>query len=485
MARYLPDDTQTLFVSGSLESLLPQCSVARSLWRGVSSLDFAGFDSKYVNDQEGRPAIEPRRLAAVWMLALLRGVTSSVAVARLCASDIEFRWLSGDCGVEKSTLCAFRSRHHEQLSDLSTQILAGLARSGLLPAKDLSVDGTVIRAAASCGRITNREKLQRRLEHLVDEIRECLRSDDDNDDNSDSGRAALEKQERRLERALAEMEELGLRKDKKVAWTDPEASVKRLKDGSYAPAHNVQAVSDLSSGAIIHVEVVARNNDQGLLLPELRAAEKRLALVRENLDDKELLSSKVESLTADGGYRDTLQLDSLEECLNTFLPKDEHSRRRPPGVSAEYLAEQFVYDAERDELICPEAERLRRRKLNSQGSAMTYQAKKSVCDNCAAKSQCCPTSKGGRNVNVSLYGDVLEQVDRRHDSRLGRWYSRARRVTMEGVFARLTELLHWRRCRCWGKAGATAEALWRMITHNLLLLISHWKPLVHQRAPAG
>ena len=159
--------------------------------------------------------------------------------------------------------------------------------------------------------------------------------------------------------------------------------------------------------------------------------------------------------------------------------------RRPPGVSDEYLSERFVYDAERDEMICPEGERLRRRKLNAGRTAMTYQGKKSVCDCCVAKSQCCPQSKLGRSVNRALYAELLEQVAERVASPSGQWYNRARKVTMEGAFARLTELLNWRRCRCWGTAGATAEGLWRTISHNLLLLIGHWKPLVHQGAPAG
>jgi hypothetical protein len=418
-------------------------------------------------------------------MALVRGMTSSVEVARLCDQDIEFRWLSGDCGVEKSSLSAFRKNHIEELSDLSTQILAGLARGGLLPAADLSVDGTVIRAAASCHRTTSRAKLERCLEHLSDEIRERFGESDDDDDGSGSCRAVLEKREARLQRALAEMKVLGLSKDKRVSLTDPEISVKRLKDGGYAPAHNVQAVTDLGSSAIIHMEVVDRNNDKRLLESNLKAAEDRLDLVREMLGEDELLSREVKSLTADAGYHDTLELDSLEEVLNTYVPNDGGKNRRPPGVSDEYLSERFVYDSERDEMICPRGERLSRRKLNSGKTAMVYSGKRSVCVSCEARSRCCPNSKSGRNVNRPLYGEVLEQIAHRIDSPLGRWHGCARRVTTEGVFARLTELLHWRRCRCWGKAGGVAEAMWRMVAHNLLLLIGYWKPLIHEGAPAG
>ena len=50
-----------------------------------------------------------------------------MAVARLCRTDIEFRWLIGDAGVQKSTLSDFRTRHFEEL--------CGLSLSGLTPSE--------------------------------------------------------------------------------------------------------------------------------------------------------------------------------------------------------------------------------------------------------------------------------------------------------------------------------------------------------------
>ena len=69
MPNYLPDHSaDTLFVDGSLESLLPENSVARVIWAVLSELDFSGFDRTYRNEEEGRPAIDPRRLAGVWIV---------------------------------------------------------------------------------------------------------------------------------------------------------------------------------------------------------------------------------------------------------------------------------------------------------------------------------------------------------------------------------------------------------------------------------
>ena len=68
MARYKPDCNQMLFISGTLEELLPSHSVARSIWQSVTLLDFRRFDEQYGNDEEGRPALDPRRCGfwALW-----------------------------------------------------------------------------------------------------------------------------------------------------------------------------------------------------------------------------------------------------------------------------------------------------------------------------------------------------------------------------------------------------------------------------------
>ena len=81
--------------------------------------------------------MNPRGLTAVWTLALLRGVTSSVRLAALCGRDIEFRWLLGDAPVKKSTLCDFRKNHGEAPISLSTQVLGALGRNGLLPGANM------------------------------------------------------------------------------------------------------------------------------------------------------------------------------------------------------------------------------------------------------------------------------------------------------------------------------------------------------------
>jgi len=481
LARYVADQSMaTLFVSGSLDSLLPSNSLARLLLASLENLDFTAFECKYRNDDRGRPALEPRRLASVWLLALIRGVTSSVALSALCKRDIEFRWLLGGVEVRKSTLCDFRRDHLEALGELSTQILAALARSGQLAARELVLDGTIVRAASSCSAVRERGTLRKRVARLRDVIDEALESAEVPDSEGDQLKLSME----RLNGCLAEMDEMGLMDDgDRITSTEPEASLKKLKRGGFGPAHNVQAVSDAEGGAIINVEVIAQGNDQGQLAPQVEAAQ---AVLEQVSMVAEAPLGPVQGVAADGAYHNPRQLKNLaEQGIEAAVP-DGQGARRPEGVSDAYLSDKFNYDESTDTFICPEGHALTSWGLNENKTSQKYRARAKDCATCPAKTQCCPTSKKvGRSVNRRLEEETIQTVAEHCKSEKGVWRRRARSVTSEGVFARMIEALHWRRCRTWGRKGAMAEARWRQIAHNLLLLTGHWRPITMKEMIPG
>lgn len=481
MARYIPDESsQVLFVTGSLDSLLPDHSVVRVIWDGVRDLDFGDFDAVYHNDTEGRPAVDPRRLTAIWILATVRGISSSVEVARLCRTDIEFRWLSGDYGVQKSTLSFFRTGRLDHLCAISTQVLAALSRSGLLPGEGVAVDGSVVRAAASCRSSMTSKKLRRRIADLEKAIRDCL---SDSDDDDDPRAKMLVKRKARFEEALTEMSRLDPKATQRMTITEPEASSKRMKNGSFAPAHNIQVVSDLSSGAIISIKVVDQKSDQGQLLCQVRAAQEELRRVGELTGDN---GSEIRSVVADAAYHDTHQLLTLEsEGIDAFVPDSQSANRRPPGVSDDFLSAAFDYHADIDTMQCPRGHMLRRRKINQGKTAVSYEAPAELCRGCTSKEECCPGARGGRSVNRPLYAEALGVIADRVKSDIGEYYRHARSVVAEGVFGRMFELLHWRRCFTWGGSGAQSEGVWHQITLNLMLLTGTWQPLVPKHMPSG
>ena len=474
MARYKQDHRETLqFITGSLDLMLPQDSVARAIWAGLERLDFSEHDRHYSNDVKGRSAINPRSLTGVWILAMLRGVDSSVRLAYLCGQDIEFRWMLGDAVVEKSTLCDFRKNHMEAVLALSTQVLSALGRNGLLPGENMGVDGTVVRAASSRHSVRRRKDLERTSNRLEEVLREKLSRTDG--DTAPEEIKALEKRRKRLARALDEMDARGLTQpDDRLTITEPDAPLMRQKDGSFAPGVNAQVVTDLDTGVIIHVQTVDTGGDGGQLEPQIMAACGVLTDLGQAPKEP-----GCRSIAADGAYHDARQMNALENHgMRCNITDIRNTGRTAPGVSPQYAAGHFSYDEQTDTMTCPMGQPLRPRKINSDGTSMSYQAKAASCQTCPAKPECCPKSKEGRYVNRSLYIDLLKTVADRLKTEEGRRMRRARSVTCEGVFARISGLLHWKRCRMWGKKGAQAELLWRQLIHNLMLLEKVWEPLV-------
>jgi len=472
VARYKEDHRETLqFFTGSLDLLLPADSVARCIRAGLAALDFEAYDAQYKNDLTGRPGLNPRCLTAVWMLGLLRGVTSSVRLAELCAQDIEFRWLVGDVSVEKSTLCDFRKNYREALLSLSTQVLGALGQNGLLPGENMGVDGTIVRAASSRHSVKKRKRLQAHTKHLEEALRAKL-SQVDCDAGTEEVKA-LERRRQRLTKALTEMAARGLTEaSDRLTVTEPDAGLKRQKDGSFAPGYNAQVVTDLESGVVLSAQVVDAGGDGGQLQPQLERAQEVLEELGRDPDG-------VQSVTADGAYHDTLQLDAMEKRgIQCFVPEDRTANRQAPGVSPEYHADKFTYDEQTDTMHCPQGHCMKWRKLNEGKTAAIYQAPRAACQSCPAKPRCCPTSQNGRYVNRSLYTQTLNTVAQRLQTDEGRRKKRARWVVCEGAFARLNGLLHWKRNRMWNRAGAEAELLWRQFAHNLMLLTGVWKPIV-------
>lgn len=473
MAHYVEDIRHSeIFVAGSLETLLPQDSVARSIQAALDRLDFSSFDAQHQNDTSGRAALNPRALVAVWLLALLHGQTVAATLATLCGRDVEYRWLLGGAAVEKSTLSAFRKENGDQIAALSTQVLMALGQCGLLPGANLGVDGTILRAASSRHSVKTRKGLKKQAERLKTLLDERLAEEEPLPERQIH---AVERRQHKISQALDQMHAMGLTDDKdRLNTTEPAAKLLRQKNGSYAPGYNLQVVSDLNSGVIVHAQIIDAGNDCGQLQPQMEEACAVLKEMGVGDDD-----NTKRTLTSDGAYHDTRQLAQLEtQGITCYVPEDRNTNRQNPNASPQYQASAFTYDADTDTYACPQGQTLTYRKESNTRTSAIYQAKTSVCANCPAKHHCCPQTKEGRYLSRSLYKEVLDTVAQRFVSDEGQVMKNARGITCEGVFARLKQLLHWGRCRLWGEKGVKAELAWRLLAHNLMLLTGVWKPMI-------
>src|SRR5256885_4519655 len=149
-----------------LESLLPADHRARALWMVVDRLDLSRFYAAIQarGSDPGRPAIDPKVLAALWLYATSEGVGSARELARLCEAHDAYRWLCGGVAVNHHTLSDFRVGHEQALDALMTQVLAVLLRQGLVKLTRVAQDGTRVRASAGASSFRREKSLRACLE---------------------------------------------------------------------------------------------------------------------------------------------------------------------------------------------------------------------------------------------------------------------------------------------------------------------------------
>lgn len=280
---------------------------SRRLWRLVESLDLHAFYSwiKSVDGAPGRPAIDPRVLRCLWLLAYSEDVGSGRELQRRCQLHDAYRWIAGGIQISYHTLNDFRVPFKDELDALLTQILGKLVHAEVLTVSRVSQDGTKVPAWAGKSSFHRKDTLGRHLKEAEAHVRRLGQEADDPAANEKKNAAMKHAAADKLARAKRALEvELpkaqvaktgkGSREshpsrfeDARVSTTDPDCRKMKTGDGGYRPAYNVPFAVDTQSRAIVGVEASNQANDRGLCGPMREQVEKRTGLkIKEYLTDE-------------------------------------------------------------------------------------------------------------------------------------------------------------------------------------------------------
>jgi len=96
MPKYIHRDRkQLVMVPIDLEKQLEPGSLAFTIDEIIENkIDISPLEAKYKNDEEGRPAWDPRILLKIVLLAYSYGINTSRKIARACSENITFIALS-------------------------------------------------------------------------------------------------------------------------------------------------------------------------------------------------------------------------------------------------------------------------------------------------------------------------------------------------------------------------------------------------------
>lgn len=280
-----------------IESLIGEDHPVRVIWTYVAGLDLSELENriKAREDRPGHPAISPRLLLALWLVATGDGVGSARALERLCNSHDVYRWLCGGVSVNYHTLADFRVNCADLLDRLLAEHLAALAKAKLIDLDTLAQDGVRIRASAGASSFRREATLDRHLataQAVVDTLKREVdaRSDASNQRIKAAKQRAARERSERVEAAKQALEEIKQQRKKReqergngkpqkeprASTTDPQARVMKMADGGFRPAYNVQVASVADQHIVVAVEVCNTGSDRGLMQPMLQRLGERI-----------------------------------------------------------------------------------------------------------------------------------------------------------------------------------------------------------------
>jgi transposase len=470
-----------------LQQRLPQDHLARQIEQAVQRLDLQPLRACYHGT--GDLPYPPDLLLQAVLYETRLGRHRPCQWYKDARESEPLRWLLRGCLPSRSCWYAFRDRVGPILDVLAGQVLAQAISAGLTTATRAAQDGTLVAANASRHKMVNDTTLRQRRQQLADAIAADARGGAAATDRpawmarQPAGRLG---QQRRLEQAQVRMDQLqaynrGKRASKRratekvvVSLSDPEAAVGRDKEKVYRPLYNVQVVDDLDSPFVLGYEVLAQQNDAGVLGIMLQRVE-------------QALGHALAVLLADGAYAGGADLAAAHKAGVTVYapsPAEEASPRQIPKREFVWLSEERTY-------LCPQGHRLewervtRQKRATPEEVALTsYRCPPAHCVGCVLQERCTPNPARGRSISRAEHEDVIEALRARMGREEGRAIYRLRSQTVELVNADWKEHRQLRRFSGRGLRRARIQVGLIVLAHNLITLLKEEKKAATKGTPA-
>jgi transposase len=481
------DRRQTLLRAVDVERLVEEDHAVRAIWELVGRLDLTAFYAAIaaVAGVAGQSAWDPRLLISLWLYAYSQGIGSAREVARRCAYDPAFQWLTGLQEVNYHTLADFRVSYNQALDELFAQALGLLSAEGLITLQRVMHDGTKIKASAGSDSFRREERLRAHLEQARQQVAALADPHAQTASRRQQAarrRAARERQQR-LEQALSELERIRqgqkeppAKPEPRVSLTDPTARIMKQADGGYAPSYNVQLSSDAAHDLIVGVGVSQCGSDYDQLLPAMDRV-------------VEQAGQAPAQAVVDGGFTNRENvLKMAARGIDLVGPSDEHPSQsagqlRRRGVDAAFYPQAFRYEVTEDSYRCPAGHSLSRHRQQHRLGVVQiqYRAARQTCLACEFRDRCCPQNPTqGRTIVRAVEEPPVTAFRTKMRTEQAQQIYRQRGQMAEFPNAWLKAKIGLRQFHLRGLAKVLTECLWACLTYN----IQQWIRLRWRSAPA-
>ena len=275
--------------------------------------------SVFYAEKRGRPSLAPARYFRLLLIGYFEGIDSERGIAWRVADSISLREFLGLSLSEPTPNHSTLSRNRrlidvETHQEVFTWVLRMLAKSGLLRAKTLGIDSTILEANAALRSIVRRDSGE-----AYDDFLERLAKD-----------SGIETPTRA---DLAKLDRKRKKKGSNDDWKnphDPDAKITKMKDGRTRLGHKVEHAVDMDSSAVVSVTVHGGCKGDCQSFDEtLEEAFETLADVVTDPSGDSLVSDlAISEVVADKGYHSNAVLTGCRERgIRSYISEPARGRR--------------------------------------------------------------------------------------------------------------------------------------------------------------
>ena len=414
---------------------------------------------------------------------------SSREIEKACKTDIRFLWLlNGEPAPSDSTIVRFQKGHlAKAIEGLFYQFVEKLYEAGEIKFKNLFVDGTKLEAYANKYTFVWKSAVEKNLAKLEKKATALLCVVSERYGFSESisleecyehlvrqaqwanlvfaverrkHKTQLQKDIEAVRKYIEKKEEycthLGkFGKRKSFSKTDTDATFMRMKEdhmrnGQLKPGYNIQV--GVESEYIVGIGAFSNRTDVNTLIPFLRR-------IRSHT------SRKFENIVADAGYESSenyLYLNENEQrCF--IKPRNYEISKKRSYKANPYTAENMIYNAKKDEYICPNERKLKFQKSSTETTENGYTVSikyysNETCGRCPHKGKCHKAKNGHRTMQVNpVMTENRPKTLALLTSEEGALLRMNRSIQVEGVFGVLKEDYGFRRFLTRGKKNIETQ----------------------------
>ena len=445
------------------DSLVPTEHLLRKIDAAVDfSKVYDMVEPLYCADN-GRPSIDPVVLFKMVLIQHLYGLTSLRRTAEEVSLNVAYRWFLGYRLQEETphfSTVSYNFRHRfttDTVDQIFGWILAKIAEAGYLSPSAVFVDGTHIKANANIKKVVKEEvpvAAKRYAKELMEEVNADREAHgkkpfaDDEDDDNDPPAPPKKKRDNTSRKKLKKRKKEAKKKTVTKSTTDPDCGLFVKGDHKKQLAYEAHTACDIH-GYVLEVEVTPGNVHDSVAFDD----------VYDKVVEK---YPQVKTIVADSAYK------TPHICKKIFDDGRVLSTayKRPQTMKCGHEWWKYVYDEYFDCIICPEYQVLNYSTTNRDGYR-EYKSDPQLCAACPTRHLCTNSADCVKVVQRHIWKDYEEKAD---DVRYTPIYQRlykARKETIERVFADAKEQHGMRYTRYTGLAQVTNWVKLKFAAMNL------------------